>query len=336
MTTPVVQSVQYDNAGLLVYIIFDRAVLASDLDGFTFTVDSCTSISPTFASVDENAVIGTLSGVISGTLVVDYSGGGSVQEAVAPNDPAAAFSDETAVPYPDPSTVYRAQAGVSANDAVTVFFNQPVGAVGGDLVAGFTIEVDDVAIDLSSATATLNDDQTELTIDTGTNFSYNSVVDVIYDDDTGSLYTWDDGDVSDFTIEDVINGSTDGLPTSGYPLSVITMPAIEISGNQVTAKLEIALNPIDRQLVSRYGPLTVITGGTFGTEPNDITVLGASVNVVDGRVISQAFTATDVNDAVLAAQEWQDVVATKIGNELGVYRTTDQGIVFGSGSITQV
>ena len=60
MTAPTIQSVQHD--GTTLYIIFDRAVQnVADLDAFTFTITPGPSvITPSFSSIDDNAVIGTL------------------------------------------------------------------------------------------------------------------------------------------------------------------------------------------------------------------------------------------------------------------------------------
>src|SRR6056297_410898 len=245
MTAPVIQSVQH--SGTTLYIIWDRAVTASDLTGFTFTKDG-TPISPSFGSVSENAVIATLGGAITGTLLASYNGAGTVAEAVAPADATTAFTDQVGVAYYTVPTVRRAQAGFTANDTVTVFFGLPVGSPTADLITGLTIEVDDVALDLSSATASLSADQTQLTIDTGVNFAYNATVDVIYDSGTGDLFSWPTGALSDFTLNAIQNLSTDGLPNSSYPLSYVIREELVSANNVVTATLSIALNPIDIEL----------------------------------------------------------------------------------------
>lgn len=342
MTAPLNLSVQYTASTL--YIIFDRAVSVtggSELDGFTF-LDGAAPIVPTFSSVNDNAIIATLGAPISGTLSVNYvQASGTVVEAVAPNDPVASFS-QTGVPYYTQPLVRRADVGRTANDVVTIYFSEPVAATSGDLVAGFTIEVNDVAIDLSSATATLNGDQTELSIDTGTNVAYSATVDVIYDSGTGTLHTWPSDLVGDFTLNAIDNLSTDGLPESGYPLSQVTADPVSSANNVATATLAVSLNPVDIDLVARYGPVTVTTGGTYGvtvSNPSGIAVTGATLTIVDGALFTQTFQDTVTNNtlfAVDAAKDWQTTVTTQIANALGAVRALDQTITYNTQTVTGV
>ena len=197
---------------------------------------------------------------------------------------------------------------------------------------------DDVALDLSAATASLNSDQTQLTVDTGVNFAYNATVDVIYDDSAGDLYTWPTGTVSSFTLNDIQNTSTDGLPNSSYPLSYVIREELSVANNVVTATVSIALNPIDIELAIRYGPVTVYTGGTFGTSPDTIVVVGSNTAVVDGKQISQAFSdaSLTVDKVALAASDWLTTVATRVSIALGEARTADQSTVLGSRTVQQV
>jgi len=346
MTAPTIQSVQHD--GTTLYIIFDRAVQnVADLDAFTFTITPGPSvITPSFSSIDDNAVIGTLVSPVGAaeTLTVDYTDPGAdpsqVQEAGS-GDAANSFTGEVAVEYFSVSLVRRAEwANDGNNDTVTIFFGEPVGSTDGDLVAGFTVEINDVAIDLSSATASLNDDQTELTLDTGTNALFSDTVDVIYDSATGNLHSWPSGLVGDFTLNDIDNNSTDGLPTSSFPLSFVTEKELVVCGNAVEACLEVSLNPVDQELAKKYGPLTVFTGGTYGVtvgNPDGLTITGATETIVDGATICVTFTSTvDTKFATDAGADWQDVITTTIGNALGAARATEQSITFADDTITSV
>jgi len=344
MTAPLIQSIQY--SGTTLYIIFDRAVSVtggSELDGFTFTQTPAPgAITPVFVSVDDNAIVATLPGAVAptDTLTVVYDVGvGTVVEAVAPNSPVDSFSD-IGIAYYSASLVRRAEVAASgANNTFTIFFSEPVGAAGGDLTAGLSVLVNAATLDLTGATAVLSDDQTELTVTVGSNFSYADLVDISYDAGTGTLLTWPSGVLADFAFTSVPSRSTDGLPNSNYPLSLVTKKKLVISAKNVTAQLVVSLNPVDRQLVTEYGPLQVYTGGIFGitlTNPTGSAVVGSTANVVDGTVLSMSFNNTLIADAVAAADEWEDVVAARLGIALGAFRATDQSLTVADDSVAQV
>jgi hypothetical protein len=340
MASPVIQSIQH--TGTTLYIIWDVAVsasLGSELNGFTFVKNpGAVPVVPVFSSIDENAMICTIVALAPGeSLVASYaSATGTVVDAATGTFDATDFTDETAVAYYSEPFVIRAQvAATGVNDELTIFFSEPVGSPSG-AYAGFTIEVDGVAISLTAATFALNNDQTELTIKTGSNFTYNDVVDIDYDDVTGDLYSWPSGVVASFSFTGIDNSSTDGLPDSDYPLSTIVGLKPTILANVVIPVLQVSLNPIDIELVSRYGPATIVTGGTFGTQV-PITIVGRSVNIIDGLEISERFTnAQSVVYAAEAANEWQTVVTQRIGVALGELRAVDQSVVLNSQSVHQV
>lgn len=344
MTAPNIISVQHD--GTTLYVIFDRAIQAtggSELDGFTFTkTPGPIAVVPVFSSIDQNALIATLPSSVGAaeTLNVDYvSGSGTITDAATGLDPATSFNVD-AVAYFSSPLIRRATAGEGSNDLVKVYLSEPVASPTDDLLTGLTIEVDDVALDLTGATVTLNSDQTILTIDTGSNFVYNDVVDVIYDDGVGDLYTWPTGALASFTLNAVDNLSTDGLPDGDYPLSVAIGKQLEVVQNVAKPCINIYLNPIDIELVQKYGPVRVFTGGTFGVtvgNPSGITVAGGFVEIVDGAQVKIDFNdpASTVN-SVDAATDWLSTIITKIGVELGKVRSTDQGITIGNRTINQV
>jgi len=333
MTAPSILSAQHQDTTL--YIIFDRAISVtggSELDGFTFTLDPGGVITPSFSSVDDNALIATLSSAVNPgeTLNVDYdSGTGTVVEAVAPNDPAGDF-DVDAVAYFETPIVRRAETGSGAgnNDDVTIFFGEPVASTDGDLLAGITINVNTASIDLSSATASLNADQTELTISTGTNFVFSDTVTVDYDDSSGNLKTFPTGFVASFTGLAVTNLSTDGLPDSQYPNSFAVKQPLDVKDSVVTGVVAVNLNPVDLELVDKYGPISIVTGGDFGTSTT-CTIVGGNQNIIDGVEVKESFTKDacgSIVNATDAAADWQDKIIDRISVELGALRTIDQNV----------
>jgi hypothetical protein len=346
MTAPNILSIQHD--GLTLRIIFDIAVTgtpAQELDGFTFTkTPGPVVVSPTFSAFDENAIVCTLPGVVlpSETLTVDYNNGvGTIVDAATGLDAATSFTGQVAVETYSTPIVRRAQVAATAvNDELTVFFGEPIASPTNDPLAGFTIEVDNVALDLTGATWALNDDLTELTINVGSNFAYNDVVDVIYDDVTGDLYSWPSGVVASFTLDAIDNDSTDGLPDSEYPLSSVIAQPLDIVDNVVNCHLGVSLNPIDIQLVARYGPVQVFTGGTYGItvgNPSGITVDGSFVDIIDGAELAQTFNdPCSLTNAVDAGKDWLDQITAKIGIALGEARAKDQSITLGDLTITSV
>lgn len=343
MTAPLIQSVQH--SGMTLYVIFDRAISATptqELDGFTATKTPGGVQALVFVAISQNALIATLPGaVLTGeTLELAYVGGsGTIVDAATGLDAAPSFTEE-AVPYFESELAIRAIVGEGGNDLLSVYFNQPVASPSGDLKLGFTITVNDVALDLTSATASLNDDATILTFDTTSNFSYNDVVDVEYDDAIGDLVTYPAAVVASFEFTSIPNISTDGLPDSQYPLSWVTSYTVTVVDTVATGTLGVSLNPIDISLVAKYGPVLLLTGGTFGitiSNPLGIEVVGKSVPIVDGLLVSQSFVypGTIVN-AVNAAKDWQVQMIAKIAFLLGQIRAIDQGIVFNTQQVDPV
>lgn len=351
MTAPVNTSVQHIVGSNVLYIIFSEAIAATatqELDGFTFTLQpSAAPIVPTFQLIDQNAMIVTLpSALLAGESVdVAYvSGSGTIVDATTGLDPAASFTT-TSVAYPALAVPDRAEtgSGVGDNDKVLIYWGEPVGATNNDLLAGITININGDPLDLSGATATLDANQGILTIVTGVDPTYDDDIEVVYDAATpGYLYTWPTGAVPDFTLQ-VTNLSTDGLPTSGYPLSYVTQLVPVICAKNVQACVTISLNPIDQQLVKQYGPVTVLTGGTFGVtvdNPDGVSVVGGKAAIVDGAQICQTFAVPQdtcsVPFAAAAANDWLTVITARIGNALGKVRATDQGITLAGKTVEQV
>jgi hypothetical protein len=344
MTSPVIQSVQH--SGTTLYIIFDRAITvtpASELNGFTFTRDpGAVPVVPVYASVDQNALIATIVALTPGqTLTVTYDNAtGTVVDAATGLDDATNFTIEAVAYYVQPLVV-SAQTGRGAgnNNKLTITFSEPVGSPTADLIAGFEITVDSVPLDLTGATASLNEDQTQLTITCVNNFSYNDTLGLTYTAADGDLYSWPSGVLADFTLVP-LNISNDGWPDSGYPLSIVTQSPVTITAGTAVGTLGVSLNPVDIQLVTKYGPAQVNIGGTFGvtlSNPDGVDVLGSYANIVDGALIAQSFAvAGHVPYAVDAAKDWLNVITTKIGIKLGELRQLDQSIVLNSIAYEQV
>ncbi len=345
MTAPLIQSVQY--TGTTLYIIFDRSVSAtggSELDGFTATKTPGGTQSLVFVTITDNAMIATLPGAVVGseTLELAYvAGSGNVVDAATGMDAAPSFTI-TAVAYYDAPDAVRAIVGEGGNSKLDVYFSQPVASPTAELKLGFTIEVNNVVLDLTSATATLNANATILTIDTGSNFTYSDVVAISYDAGVGNLVVFPVSVVDDFSFDGIPNISTDGLPDSQYPLSWVTSYAVTVANTVATGTLGISLNPIDIKLVAEYGPVRLFTGGTFGIttgNPDGITVVGKQVYIIDGLLVAQAFHddahALTVN-AVNAAKDWQVQMIAKIAVALGQVRAIDQGIVYNTQQVDSV
>lgn len=337
MTAPAIRSCQH--SGSTLYLIFDRAVSvtpASELVGFTFTLTLGGVITPTYSSTDNNALIITMAAPVGAdTLTVVYNGLGTVVDAATGLDSAVAFN-KAAVAYYVASRPVRAVAGENANNEVIIYFDEPVDTTTGDLKVGLTITVDAVPLVLTSATATLNADQTQLTIGCVSDFSYTNVVAVSYTSTTGKLYTWPSGTVASFSLAAINNLSTDGLPSSSYPLSIVTKYPLTIAGNVVTAKLGVSLNPVDITLVAEYGEVSINTGGTYGS-PYPISILGSTITIIDGGEYTQDFTYVGhTSYAAVAALAWRDAIATTIGIKLGELRLIDAGVSKGANVYEQV
>jgi hypothetical protein len=338
MTVPLLLSSQY--VGTTLYIFFDRAVTAtpaSELNGFTFELNSVPLV-PVFLAITQNALSVTLPGAPISTdiLTVEYDGLGTVTEAVAPFDPAAAFAAYTAFEIPEVPVPYSAET--SANNAIDILFNEPIASTDGDLVTGWLVSVNAIPISMVGVTAALSDDQRSLTLTFPSNFEYTD--DITIDYTPGTIYSWVSGYLPVFSLV-VANLSTDGLPNSQYPLSYVTKYEVTLSNGIGYPKLGVSLNPVDVTLVAEYGPVRVFTGGTFGitlTNPLGITIAGKFVNIVDGLLITEKFDDSSVSaaDRVVASQEWQDVIISRISQGLGKVRADDQSITVINTVIVQV
>ncbi len=348
MTAPLIQSVQY--AGTSLFVIFDRAIAATngdEIDGFTATKTPGGVQVLVYVSITDNALIATLPEDVESdeTLELAYvSGSGTIVDAATGMDAAPSFTVD-AVPYYETPDAIRAIVGQGGNSKLDVYFNQPIASPGGDLKLGFTIQINDVVIDLTSATATLNTNATILMFDIGSSFSYNDVVAIAYEADVGDLVLFPfDATVAeviaDFSFDGIPNISTDGLPDSQYPLSWVTSYPVTVVDTVATGQLGVSLNPIDITLVAKYGPVILFTGGTFGItigNPLGIEVLGRSVPVIDGLLVSQSFVYPGATvNAVDAAKDWQIKIIAKIAFLLGQVRAIDQGIVFNTQQVDPV
>ena len=331
MPAPTIQSVQYTDDAL--YIIFNRAVTnVSDLDAFTFAQESGNPFVPSFDVIDANAIVATTVGLPDSELTVSYDdpGAGTSQvQSAADNTPALDFADQAAVPYFVPGIVTQVVAGQGGNDLIHIRFSEPVGATGDNLLVGLTITLDGEALDLLGATTSLSSDQTALTIATGVNFPYNGVVSVEYDDMVGHLYSWPSGDVPSFEVLGVPNLSTDGLPDSDYPLSIVTAEPVKLLNSVALPELYVYLNPVDRDLVKKYGPVQVYTGGTFGEtleNPEGVVIVGGKETLSDGLILAVRVTASSTAYAVEAARDWLEVVGARVSIALGKVRALDQSV----------
>lgn len=339
MAIPLLLSAQY--VGTSLYVFFDRAIMAtpaSELAGFTFQINAIT-VFPIFSSITQNALIVVLGGIPapSDIVTVAYDGLGTIVEAAAPNDPAAAFSAFTAFEIPEIGIAYEATV-TSASNEIEIRFNEPLASLDGDLVTGWVTTLNAVPISMVGVTGSLSNDQRTLTLTYPSNFEYTASVVVDYA--PGTLYTWPTGLVAAFSLE-AANLSTDGLPSSQYPLSYVTKYEIQFASGIATPKLGVSLNPVDVNLVAEYGPAQVWTGGIFGitlTNPMGIAVPGKFVNIIDGLLISEKFSMPGAStaDILTAAEEWQTTVITRISQALGKVRADDQSLVVNDTVVVQV
>jgi len=340
MTAPIIQSVQV--SGTTLYIIFDRAIqatLGSELNGFTFLKNGSSNV-PVFSIITQNALIATLGAPIVGgdTYTTTYvSGSGTIKDAATGLSPAASFGPLAYVAYPTVPKFIYGVVGQGGNNKIALVFSAPVGATSGTFVTGIAVSINAVPISMVGVTAAVNSDQTIWTLTFPSNFAYNAVVTAVYT--PGTLYTWPAGSLAAFTAA-FLNISTDGEPNSAYPLSYVTNYAIDMISTVARARLGVSLNPVDIELVKRYGPTIILTGGTYGVtmdNPSGVQVLGRAVTLVDGADIIQDFHVTDhVPYAIDAAKDWEVQITVKIGVALGVLRALDQSVTLGDNTVISV
>lgn len=344
MPSPLILSVQYTETELL--IIFNQAVSnVSDLAAFTFSQASGNPFVPTFSAVDANAIVADIGAAPDSPLEVSYTdpGAGPSQVQSLAGDPAQDFTDVAAIQqFPTADLVSDVIVGRDGNNVVTIKFTQPVASTDNQPLDGFTVTYDGQALDLTSALAELSPDLREINIYTGVNASYNTAVEITYDDTDGSLYTWADvtGFVSSFTRV-ALNLATDGLPDSQYPNSLAYRRPVGVGDGVAKPQIEVYLNPVDRKIVKQYGPLRVYTGGAgFGinsAHPSGTSIVGGTPDVVDGTVLSVTISIPgDTVQAVAAAQDWLEVVTARLAIELGKLRATDASVALSGATVAPI
>lgn len=378
MTAPVIVSCQVRGTNL--YLIFDRAITATTVTGITATTQPSGVVNAlTFVGVSGNTLTATLaSGLSTGqSLAVVLVGGSSIRDAATGLDAATPFTKTAVDAYVIP-TVVQALAGWPTSTQITLQFSRPVASASGDLVAGFSVSINSSPV-VGSITATLSPNQTRLYLAVPSSIGYTSSVSVTYSATTGNLFTQllptshSDGtsvggiasdtvaivgvpsettsttgtvagtavsEVDTFTVA-ATNVSTNGLPTSGYPLSTVVKAAPVVVSGVVNAQMTLGLNPIDVVLVERYGPVRVAIGGTFGITvetPSGIYAGSDSlVTLVDGVVIKQTFSSgVNPSAAVIAANDWLTTIAGAVSQALGQVRAIDQAVGPLTGSLQQV
>ncbi len=125
-----------------------------------------------------------------------------------------------------------------------------------------------------------------------------------------------------------------------YPLSTLILEPHVVVNNVVTATIGVDLNAIDVDLIHKYGPATVDTGGTFGvTEDNEdgVVLTQQYVDLKDGIKLTRKFMVTDHPDwAAVAATDWHSEISDRVEEILVELRTTDALVVLGDRTAEQV
>jgi hypothetical protein len=329
-----------------VFLAFDREIsrvsgaLPWD-NGFTLTVNA----TPTPITV-VTKVLGGITFQTGGT----FAGGDTIQLAYAGTNlvdaatglSAVATFSATTAPL---QTVYNPaiqSATISSGtpNAIVIAFRDPITSLTNNPANGVSVTVNSVAISLSGATVVFSNSGYTLTITTVQTFNYSDTVQVIY---TAASGDWVNptlnATVSNQTIA-ILNQSSVGLPNSDYPLSQAIAKQLVASNNIVTAKVALYLNPVDVDLIAKYGPAYIDVGGTFGlptvNPPTGYYVLGSLTALSDGLIISQDFNSTTTAWSIEAASDWQTTIVSRINTALGTLRLLGQSVSLGNDTITQV
>lgn len=113
------------------------------------------------------------------------------------------------------------------------------------------------------------------------------------------------------------------LGVADYSQSVVVIKPLSISGNVVTATVDLHLTPADADIVVEQSPVTVDIGGTFNT----VVIASKTVTLKDLLTISQTFSVTgNLNTAATAATEWLSATANKVSSVLGAAKVIDANI----------
>ncbi len=271
------------------------------------------------------------------TVTVAYSNAGNNVRDFANTTTAASFSatastNNSALAALLGSTVANT---VGNENKIYLTFSSKV-VSGTSLATGVAVTVNGGAATVSSVAA--SGDPRTLIVTLSAAVDYNDVVVLTYTATPGD-WTSNSYVVPSFSTT-CVNGSTIGFPNTTYPLSLTQIYPLVITANGVLAQVAINLNLVDRLLVSRYAPVQINIGGTFGvtmSNPAGVVVLGALVTINDGYIVNYTFTnPTSTAYAAAAATEWQTTMVSRIGVALGTIRTLDESITIGSTIYTSV
>lgn len=233
-------------------------------------------------------------------------------------------------------TLTSIQYVAGATSTVYLIFDRGISVSGGSELDGFTFTTIDGATDHTSGASFVDAGGSVLQLTLAVDLASEGLA-VDYDSGTGTVVeaTAPNDPLASFTDEYGI-----AVPSADYPLSYVIKPALSIASGVVTATLQVFLNPIDIEIVGKYGPIQIALSGTYGvtgSNPSGIDLTAGAVTILDGVSFSVTFTnASEVSYAVDAATDWQDKIAAKIATQLGARRDTDQSITLADQTITQV
>jgi hypothetical protein len=329
------------NSETYIDVQFDQTVIAPSGrygEGFTITVNGAVRIAVTASQPAVDKVRLTITGVIQGgdKVLVTYTNAyGNLVNGTA----------ETAASFAATQTTNNSQHAAlmssvlaqneTDNNVITLSFDRPVTSVLG-YGTGLTVKSNTATV--VPTTVLQGSDPRTIKITFAGGFQYSDVLTWSYVSATGD---WTSGyDYTDQTDVPVVNASRIGTPEDAYPLSSVIREQLTPVSSIVKATIVLDLNSIDYSIVTKFGPITVDFGGTFGvtvSNPAGITIAQDLVALKQGlKVTKDFYFATRPDWAAVAAAEWLTTVTNRISQALAAARTTDQAVVVGSRTVKLV
>lgn len=345
MAAPVLSAL--NNTATLVNVVFDQAVTASTGrpgEGFSITVNGVARYADSASIVTTTVANDTVRLVLLGyvgereVVKVSYSNATNNLQSVSQALPPANFTNRVSTNNSLHASLLSAVVAENCTDSDTLTLTWSLPIASAALATGVTIYQNGLSVPIVSVTQL--PETRKLAIKAATGFQNQDVVTWSYDSALGD-WTTSGYDIVTFLNQATVNASKLGTPGSQYPLSSIIREQLSPVNGTVNATVSIDLNSVDELIVSRYGPLNVDFGGTFGVtvdNPTGVVIPQDIKPISQGLVVTKAFFVLQSKPqwAATAATEWLGTITARVSAALGTGRTYDQATVLGNRTVSPV
>jgi hypothetical protein len=307
-------------------------------DGFTFTVDGVAAVASAAVQVPgvPASILFTMASPLHDrdTVRISYDATKGDLTNIPGTNPvqtflnAAVYNQSAAAAL---AAVVVALAATGSN-LLTALFSLPV--TSSNYLNGLSFTANGVPVTPSGAAP--GADPRELVVTFPNMFDATDAITMAYDSTAGD---WQSSGYLLPSIPSIPVTNASRIGTA-YPLSSVIQEPLCARAGGIVATVGVDLNYVDRELVRRYGPISVDFGGTFGITPQNPAgvFIPQDLQILDtGLQVSKTFMVPGIPAyATDAGKDWLQVVTERIGVALGTLRTMDASVVLGELHVSQV